>query len=237
MFPHCLPSDNPQQAESSSGVGPGGNRNCIRGGAGGGNEERESENGYCALFSVSSPCVIDVALIKIPCDQPDREKRTAGETVDTITKQLRLACLGVAQRVSDLQTETGIKDKTAQTWIDQALERSSNLIARRVTDSTTRDPRLGSRSYSTEQKQEIRDLLKSQIQEETYDWLLTQPEGKWDELPISKTAKFFFLHFFGPFTCLSAYISAYLEVASLCPFKRRNLHREICHIWVVGKIS
>ena len=61
IFPHCLPSDNPQQAESSSGVGAGGNRNCIRGKAGGSKEERESDDGYHALFSVSSHCVINVA--------------------------------------------------------------------------------------------------------------------------------------------------------------------------------
>ena len=83
----------------------------------------------------------------------------------------------------DLQTETGIKDKTAQFWIDKALERSSALITSRVTDSTTRDPRLNDRTYSTEQKKEIRDSLKSQIQVETYDWLLTQPREKWDKLP------------------------------------------------------
>ena len=51
-LPHCLPSDNPQQAKSSSGVGPGGNRNCICGELGGGKEERESDDGYHALFSV-----------------------------------------------------------------------------------------------------------------------------------------------------------------------------------------
>jgi len=53
-FPHCLPSDNPQQAESSSGVGPGENLNCIRGKAGGKKEESESDSGYHALFSVSA---------------------------------------------------------------------------------------------------------------------------------------------------------------------------------------
>jgi len=53
IFPHCLPSDNPQQAENSSGVGPGGNRNCIRGKGGGNREEKESNEGYHALFSVS----------------------------------------------------------------------------------------------------------------------------------------------------------------------------------------
>lgn len=63
IFPHCLPSDNPQQAESSSGVGPGGNLNCIHGKAGGGKEERESDEGYHALFSVSSHHV-EATLIK-----------------------------------------------------------------------------------------------------------------------------------------------------------------------------
>jgi hypothetical protein len=60
VFPHCLPSDNPQQAESSSGVGPGGNRNCIRGKVGGGKEEQETDDGYHALFSVSPSYVINV---------------------------------------------------------------------------------------------------------------------------------------------------------------------------------
>lgn len=125
-----------------------------------------------------------MALVNCLRGQPDQEKRTAEETIDTVMNQLRSACRGVAQPILDLQTDTGIKDKTAQLWIDQALERSSALIASRVTDGTTRDPRLNGRSHSTEQKKGIRDLLKSQIQEETYDWLLTQPKGKWDELPI-----------------------------------------------------
>jgi hypothetical protein len=88
----------------------------------------------------------------------------------------------VAQPVSDLQTDTGIKDKMAQFWIDQVLERSSSLITARVTDSTTRDPRLNDHSYQ-EEKQAIQDSLKCQIQEETNDWLITQPKEKWDELP------------------------------------------------------
>jgi hypothetical protein len=106
-----------------------------------------------------------------------------GETVNIIANQLWLACRGAAQPVLDLQTDTGIKDKTAQLWIDQALERSSNLLASRITDSTTRDSRLNNRSYSTEQKKKICATLKSEIQQETYAWLLTQPKGKWDELP------------------------------------------------------
>jgi hypothetical protein len=182
LFPHCLPSDNPQQAESSSGVGPGGNRNCIRGKVGGTKEEQETDDGYHALFSVSLGCITNMASIKIPCDQPDKEKRTARGTVDTIMNQLWLACRGVAQPVSDLQTDTGIKDKTAQFWIERALERSSNLVTARVTDSTTRDSRLNGRAPK-EEKQAIREALKQQIQVETNDWLVTQPSNKWDQLP------------------------------------------------------
>lgn len=116
-------------------------------------------------------------------DQPDQEKRTAQGTVDTITKQLWLACRGVAQPVIELQTETGIKDKTAQFWIELALKRSSEQITEKVTDSTTRDPRLNDRSRPTDQKEVIREQLRSKIQEETHDWLVTQPSKKWNELP------------------------------------------------------
>ena len=141
-----------------------------------------------ALFSVSSHA-IDVASTTFLCDQSEtEEKRTAQETAKTITSQIWLACRGVAQPVSDLQTTTGIKDKTAQFWIDQALARSSNEITKRVTDSTTRDSRLNNRSCAKEQKQQIQDTLKSQIQRETYDWLLTQPEEKWDKLPEQSRA-------------------------------------------------
>jgi len=120
--------------------------------------------------------------------QPDKERRTAQETVQTITDQLWLACRGVAQPVSDLQTNTGIKDKTAQFWIDQVLKRSSNLVTNRVTDATTRDPRLNDRSCTKEEKKCIRDSLKSKIQQEMHDWLLTQPKEKWDELPEESRA-------------------------------------------------
>ena len=131
-----------------------------------------------------------MALIEIFYDQPDNEKRTAQETINIITKQLQLACKGVAQAVSDLQTDTGIKDKTAQFWIDQALERSSKLIVERVTDGATRDPRLSSRSCPTDEKQKIRHTLKSQIQEETFNWLITQPKEIWDGIPEESRASY-----------------------------------------------
>ena len=82
IYPHCLPSDNPQQAESSSGVGPGGNLNCVHGKAGGGKEERESDKGYLALFSVRSHHVFDMGQLNSV-----RSVRGRGETNGTRDRQ------------------------------------------------------------------------------------------------------------------------------------------------------
>lgn len=54
ILPHNLPGDNPQQAESASGIGANGNLNCIRDKSGGTKEEKESNAGYHALFAVST---------------------------------------------------------------------------------------------------------------------------------------------------------------------------------------
>jgi hypothetical protein len=54
IFPHHLPADNPQQAESVSGIGANRNLNCIQDKSGGTKEEKESEAGYHALFAVSN---------------------------------------------------------------------------------------------------------------------------------------------------------------------------------------
>ena len=53
VFPHHLPGDNPQQAESASGIGGNGNLNCIRDKSGGTKELKESDKHYHALFAVS----------------------------------------------------------------------------------------------------------------------------------------------------------------------------------------
>jgi len=62
IFPHCLPADGPQQAESSSGIGGGGNHNCIRGKLGGSKEEKESDEGYHAMFLVSHTEMVLMAM-------------------------------------------------------------------------------------------------------------------------------------------------------------------------------
>lgn len=50
------------------------------------------------------------------------EPRCSHEIVESLQKQLKLACSGVKARVLKEQTTTGIKDGYTQYWIDQLLE-------------------------------------------------------------------------------------------------------------------
>lgn len=52
IFAHVLPADNPQQAESASNAGVHSNSWCRYGNAGGTSAERETDDGYRALFKV-----------------------------------------------------------------------------------------------------------------------------------------------------------------------------------------
>lgn len=53
--------------------------------------------------------------------------RSLEETLKLVEEQVQAACLGVAQTVKDMQTETGIKDAFTQHWIEDLIERSWKL--------------------------------------------------------------------------------------------------------------
>jgi hypothetical protein len=52
------------------------------------------------------------------------QPRCAQETLAEVERQVKAACLGVAQTVKDLQTNSGVKDAFTQHWIDELIERS-----------------------------------------------------------------------------------------------------------------
>ena len=58
--------------------------------------------------------------------QPEKA-RSAQETLTEVERQVKAACLGIAQTVKDLQTKSGIKDGFTQHWIDELIERSRTM--------------------------------------------------------------------------------------------------------------
>ncbi|KAJ7813264.1 hypothetical protein B0H14DRAFT_3090368 [Mycena olivaceomarginata] len=98
VIPHVLPADNPQQSETSSHIGMGGSLGCRRDLNGGSKEQRETDDGYHAMYLPGKPRELD-------------------STIQVIRWQLWMACLGNKSAVEESQTLSGIKDKIAQHWI------------------------------------------------------------------------------------------------------------------------
>ena len=99
-----------------------------------------------------------------------------------IKQQINLACEAIVYRVSDLQTKTGVKDRTAQYWIDRALERSSELMWQRFHEPETQDPCLRGKLDPDEQKR-IKEMIHSEISVEVSHWVIEQPLEWFNELP------------------------------------------------------
>ncbi|KAF9783812.1 hypothetical protein BJ322DRAFT_1021595 [Thelephora terrestris] len=55
------------------------------------------------------------------------EPRCSCEIVESLQRQLKLACSGIKARVLKEQSTTGIKDSYTQYWIDQLLERAQTM--------------------------------------------------------------------------------------------------------------
>lgn len=123
-----------------------------------------------------------VGSIKLSTFKPGEIHRTTQESVRIIKQQINLACEGITYKVSELQTETGVKDRTAQYWIDRALERSSELMQQRFHAPETQDPRLGRKLRPDEQKQ-IKEAVRSEISAEVRLWVIEQPPERYKKLP------------------------------------------------------
>ncbi|KAJ6631589.1 hypothetical protein B0H10DRAFT_2159828 [Mycena sp. CBHHK59/15] len=105
---NCTPSNNPMQSEICGHIGGKGNKFCHKCHVGGTQEEKTTPKGYHALFEPG-------------------ELRTKEHTLTELKKQVELACGGVAKRVQELQTQTGVKDVYTQYWIEQILSRAVEM--------------------------------------------------------------------------------------------------------------
>ncbi|KAJ7726809.1 hypothetical protein DFH07DRAFT_945958, partial [Mycena maculata] len=103
IYPNAGPSDNPMQSEISGHIGAKGNFFCRKCHAGGSGKEKETNECFHSLFEPGIP-------------------RSKDKILAELQKQIKLACLGVAQPIKNAQTDTGIKDAYTQHWIDHILE-------------------------------------------------------------------------------------------------------------------
>ncbi|KAF7975164.1 hypothetical protein HWV62_10347 [Athelia sp. TMB] len=165
IITHVLPADNPQQSETCSHIGLKGNQFCRHCDVGGTDKHKETEGGYEAMYSPGTP-------------------REVSATVEAIEIQLFTACLGAGEPVKVLQTDTGIKDKTAQYWIDQALLRASELKRQHITDPITKDTRLKDRKLKGDAREAVKTEIALAVQKEVYSWLLQQPEKSYELLEL-----------------------------------------------------
>ncbi|KAJ8503094.1 hypothetical protein ONZ45_g11160 [Pleurotus djamor] len=153
IIPHILPADNPQQAELSSHIGLKGNYFCRRDSVGGSSQEKESTEGYNTLF------------------QPGAE-RHPGNTVESIRSQLFAACSGNMEAVQSLQTQTGVKDKLAQHWVEIALVRAREQQDTQINNIATRDARLNDKRIKGDQRKAVKQTMINTIQVDVWNWLV-----------------------------------------------------------------
>ncbi|OBZ68616.1 hypothetical protein A0H81_11585 [Grifola frondosa] len=146
--------DNPQQSEICSHVGLNGNLWCRKCLLGGSELERATDETYEQHFSPGPP-------------------RTAVATTQAIIRQLHTAARGVSNAVSALQTQTGVKDKLAEFWIQKLLEHAGQLRGIRLQNRHTRDQRLNIPRNPDRAK--IINEIEDEIEGEMICWLMTQP--------------------------------------------------------------
>ncbi|KAG8785697.1 hypothetical protein FRC12_017268 [Ceratobasidium sp. 428] len=106
-----LPADNPAQSKEASHIGSRGNLSCRRCKVGGPYQVIETEEGYASFYKPGEP-------------------RTVEETTKHIWDQIMKACLGVEVHVKEMQTETGVKDHTAQSLITELIKRGREIQMR-----------------------------------------------------------------------------------------------------------
>ncbi|EPQ53882.1 hypothetical protein GLOTRDRAFT_106509 [Gloeophyllum trabeum ATCC 11539] len=161
ILPYTYPADNPQQSETCSHIGMHGNLFCRRCKVGGSAEEKETSEGYQALFKPGVP-------------------RSCTETAAVVKNQLWTACLGVQEAVDTIQTRTGVKDKIASFWIDQCITKARSLQSERLSI----DARLKDKSLKGDARKLVRNEIICIIQGDVFEWLLSQPPERYNVLPI-----------------------------------------------------
>ncbi|KAH7868676.1 uncharacterized protein C8R40DRAFT_1163890 [Lentinula edodes] len=165
LIPHFLPANNPQQLETTSHIGVNGNHNYRQDLTGGLEAEKESVEGYSALYHTGTAWTVE-------------------QTIQCIQYQVWLACLGNREAICEVSTASGIKDKISQFWIKTLLLKSKELQDMRLKRPETRDPQLaGLKGIDPYKDSPVKSLHTYLLGIDKYDWHITS--SRWNTLEES----------------------------------------------------
>ncbi len=94
-----------------------------------------------------------------------------------------------------MQADSGIKDKIAQHWINILITKSRELQDIQLRNRTTRDPRLNDSKFKGPPRQAFVAEIKKRIEDELFQWLITQPSHTYDSLPSHSRKSLAFMLF------------------------------------------
>jgi hypothetical protein len=114
-------------------MGAAANLPCRKCKAGGSQEDKASNEGYHAMFSVGGSPTRNHTLINFfKCG----EARSKGLILETVQKQIKLACEGDETELKKTYTASGIKDRYTEYWINDILSQFKKEVAQGASKDT-----------------------------------------------------------------------------------------------------
>jgi hypothetical protein len=85
-----------------------------------------------------------------------------------------MACLGDQTTLDMLYKSTGVKDKIAQYWIAQLLDKAKVAHQEKLSNRDTRDPELNNPNCKGLARSTLKERIKNRIQRDLWDWIVQQ---------------------------------------------------------------
>ncbi|KAJ7939543.1 hypothetical protein B0H13DRAFT_1850332 [Mycena leptocephala] len=96
-------------------------------------------------------------------------------TIQIIRWQVWNACAGNNKALDASYSQTGIKDKISQYWIQKVLDMGKERRGAALSDPKTRNPQLNLSSLKGEARKALKDEISRTIQLDLWNWVVQQP--------------------------------------------------------------
>jgi hypothetical protein len=151
----------------------GGSLGCRRDLNGGTKEQQESNEGYSAFYSVR--LYVPYQLRDLTTFIQPGTPRTKEATIQIIRWQVWNACAGNNRALDASYSQTGVKDKISQYWIQKILDMGKERRAAALSDPKTRNLQLNLFSLKGEARTALKDEISRKIQLDLWSWVVQQP--------------------------------------------------------------